>query len=37
MQKCQDLIELIPDITIKHAKKEYEMAVEVGGTTRSIQ
>ena len=30
MQKCQDLIELIPDITIKHAKKEYDKAVEVG-------
>ena len=30
MQKAQDLIELIPDITIKHAKKEYDKAVEVG-------
>ena len=30
MQKCQDLIELIPDITIKHARKEYDKAVQVG-------
>ena len=30
MQKCQDLIELVPDITIKHAKKEYDKAVQVG-------
>ena len=38
MQKCQDLIELIPDITIKHAKKEYDKAVEVGmGLSESIQ
>ena len=29
-QKCQDLIEIIPDITIKHAKKEYDKAVQVG-------
>ena len=27
MQKCQDLIELIPDITIKHAKEQYETLV----------
>ena len=27
MQKCQDLIELIPDITIKNAKEQYETLV----------
>ena len=27
MQKCQDLIERIPDITIKHAKEQYETLV----------
>ena len=27
MQKCQDLIELIPDITVGHAKEQYETLV----------